>query len=244
MFLKKEAVIVLKARELFIVFLLLMFNQLSWAQSEEKNNKGIEIFAGVKTRVTPIYIDKVPDFIRFVGFYNVFEQPDKHLSGPGINLIEKVRINNKWIFSLNQTIRYDYIYQRMPLVNPTPDGFDYRIGKKIIIDLYADFSKRITLSKPSFFTLMAGIGICGLNSGFYQTRRLYQTQTDYVDYITKRNFIFPAVSTGLGWQKNRIYAELKIGYCWNNPTLFNTPFIFPEVSLQYKLFKLKNEKKK
>ena len=86
--------------------------------------------------------------------------------------------------------------------------------------------------------IMIGFAVCGLNSGFTQTFRIYQDPNNYTDYYKEKNFIFPAATAGFGWQKNRFYGELKFGYCWDNPTLFNTPFLFPEISIQYQLFNL------
>ena len=211
----------------------------SHGQQQENNKNIILIFLGAKTRITPIYLKHVPDVIH-LGNINALEQPDKHLSGPGLLLSEKRRLGLKHIFSLHQVIRYDYIYQRIPLVTFPPDNFKYEIKKKIIFDISGDITRTIPL-KNSFLSISVGASICGINSGYIETERVYQTQTTYTDYERKKNFIFPAITAGAGWQKSKFLAELKFGYCWNNPTLYDTPFIFPEISLQYQLFQLKKK---
>lgn len=224
-----------------ILFVFLSFNICVLGQNLTEEIGTVNLYVGAKTRVTPLYIKRVPDFIH-IGLIDVFEQPDMHLSGPGFSITERMVLKNNWYVNLNQTIRYDYIYQRLPLVATFPTDFKYTIGKKIIIDLYADLAKRIPSRKSSFFSLLFGFGICGLNTEFNQTIRFYSTQNNYLDYTIRKNFIFPTISSGLGWQWKNLYSELKFGYCWNNPTLYDTPFIFPEVCFQYNfssLFKRK-----
>ena len=203
---------------------------------ELQNKKAFSILVGVKTRITPIYLEKVPDVVSSP-LTDILEQPDMHLSGPGIHLTERYETSTKWSFALHQTVRYDYIYQKLPLEYPIPPGFEATIKQKILFDLYTDVAKDIA-SKKSTFRIMIGFAVCGLNSGFTQTFRIYQDPNNYTDYYKEKNFIFPAATAGFGWQKNRFYGELKFGYCWDNPTLFNTPFLFPEISIQYQLFNL------
>ena len=208
--------------KLIQLIILLFVSVQAFAQKYVGKKGSLSILIGAKTRITPIYLKKIPDVI-YGGTTDVLQQPDKHLSGPGIHITEKYRNTALWSFALHQTIRYDYIYQKLPLVLPIPSGVEFTIKQKILFDLYADIAKDIPANNSSFRVLI-GFAICGLNSG-------------YTDHNTKRNFIFPAATTGLGWKKNKFYTELKIGYCWDNPTLFNTPFLFPEISCQYQLFK-------
>lgn len=213
-----------------IFFLLLFFN--SYAQ-EEKNEKTVDVLIGAKTRITPIYLKQVPDVIH-LGSVDDLEQPNRHLCGPGLQISETKRAG-KFKFSLHQVIRYDYIYQKMPLESPTPNGFNYEVKRKMIFDLYGDISRMITGEKATL-SFSLGAAICGLNSGYTETQRVYQTPTSYTDNKKEKNFVFPAIIAGAGWQKKKFIAELKFGYCWNDPTLYNTPFIFPELSIQYQLF--------
>ena len=219
---------------ILLILSLRAFNQ------DLENKRSLSILVGAKTRVTPIYLKRVPDLIHS-GNIDILEQPDKHLSGPGVHITEKYEKGTTWSFALHQTIRYDYIYKKLPLVFPTPNGFEFTIKQKILFDIYADIAKNIPANNSSFRVLI-GFAICGLNSGYTETLRVHQDPNNYTDYFYKRNFIFPAATTGFGWQKNKFYTELKIGYCWDNPTLYNTPFLFPEISCQYQLFNLTNNK--
>jgi hypothetical protein len=223
-----------------IHLLILLTYSLNAFDQELENKSSLSILIGAKTRITPIYLGEVPDAFHG-GSTDILERPDKHLSGPGIHITERYETSRTWSFALHQTVRYDYIYQKIPLVFPIPSGFEFTIKQKLLFDIYTDFAKDIPARNHSF-RIFIGLAICGLNSGYTETSRVYYDPNNYTDYYTKRNFIFPAVTTGLGWQKNRLYAELKIGYCWDNPTLFDTPFLFPEISCQYQIFKFTNNK--
>jgi len=206
----------------------------SYCQTNEKNIGSISILAGMKTRITPIYLKHVPDVIH-LGNIDILEQPGKHLAGPGLAISVRKKLGTKYSFSVQPVLRYDYIYQRLPLVFPEPASFDYKIKRKLLFDLYADVAK-ILPARNSSYRFSFGFALCSINSGYIETHRIYQSPANYTDFERKKNFIFPAVTVGLGWQKNKIYTELKFGYCWNDPTLYDTPFIFPEISLQYQIF--------
>ena len=223
-----------------IQLITLLFFSLQVFGQEFKDRKSLAILVGAKTRITPIYLERVPDIISSP-LSDILEQPDKHLSGPGIHLTEKYGTSTMWSFALHQTIRYDYIYQKLPLEYPTPPGFEATIKQKLLFDLYADVAKDIA-ARNSTLRIMIGFAVCGLNSGFTQTFRVYQDPNNYTDYYMEKDFIFPAATAGFGWQKKRFYGELKFGYCWDNPTLFNTPFLFPEISFQYQLFNFNKTK--
>lgn len=220
---------------LLIILLTLSFQ--AFGQELEKK-PSVSILIGAKTRVTPIYLKRIPDAI-YVGSIDILQQPDKHLSGPGIHISEKYMKGIRWSLAFHQTIRRDYIYRKMPLAAPEP-GVEYNVKQKILFDIYTDVARDIPANNSSF-RILIGLGICGLNSGYIETRRVSQSSTTYTDYYTKKNFIFPATTAGVGWQKNKFYAELKIGYCSDNPTLFKTPFLFPEISCQYQLFNLNKD---
>lgn len=226
----------------FIILISLFIYTNSFGQNSSADIGTVNFLFGLKSRITPIYLERIPDFIHLPNI-DVLEQPDMYLSGPGLSLTEKLNLRNNWSVNLNQTIRYDYIYQRLPLEFPTSNNFKYVIGKKIIFDFYADLEKIIPSKRKSYFSILIGGAICGLNSDFTQTLRVYTSQTTYFDFPTKKDFIFPAISSSLGWTLNDIYCELKFGYCWNNPTLYDKPFIFPEINVQYNfsnLIKRKN----
>lgn len=176
----------------------------------------------------------VPGVIH-IGSVDDLEQPDMHLSGPGLLITQKKRLNAEYGLSLHQVIRYDYLYQELPLFVSQNQDFKDVIHRKFIIDLYAGIDRYFPLRK-SWFTVSFGMAYCGLNSSYVETKIIYQTSTSYKEYKIDKNFRFPAVTTGIGWQKKKFLGELKFGYCWNNPTLFDTPFIFPEINLSYQLF--------
>ena len=118
----------------------------------------------------------------------------------------------------------------MPLVEPPPSNFAYKIKKKMIYDSYIDIGK-IFNSRNHAYTLSGGFALCGINTGYVQVAAVGNNPVTYLK--RNKNFRFPAVTTTIGYQKSKIGMAIKIGYCWNDPRLYNTPFLFPEVSIQY-----------
>lgn len=100
----------------------------------------------------------------------------------------------------------------------------------MIYDLYFDVEKLIEKHKH-YIRLTGGVAVCGLNTSYTQNI-LYNFSPPLVTQ-KRKDFIFPAVTAGIGFQKGPLYGKLKVGYCWNDPRLYNTPFLFPEISLQY-----------
>lgn len=219
-----------------LLLLLFLFADVYGQLGSDKNDR-LSVFVGAKTRITPIYL-KRPHEGYEIGIPNTLEQPDYHLSGPGLLITEKKALSHKLIFSLHQVIRYDFLYQRMPMDLQLPPDFNYSIKRKWIFDLAAELSHRFPRRK-SVLLLTLGAGLNGINTGFRETRRFYQSQTVYTEKETRKDFLFPSLSTGFGWQKKKFLAELKFGYCWNNPTDFASPFLYPELSVGYQLFKVK-----
>ncbi len=107
-------------------------------------------------------------------------------------------------------------------------------NKRLIFDLNLEFGRRFQRKKNEF-TALLGVGISGLNTGYVQVIRQYSNATDFIDYKEDINFLFPTISAGFGWQKGKFLTQIKMGYCWNNPTWSTYPFFFPELSLQYKI---------
>ncbi|HRG24235.1 MAG TPA: hypothetical protein PLL23_07585 [Chitinophagaceae bacterium] len=219
-----------------ILLLLLLpglFADVHGQQATAKKNP-VTVYLGAKTRVTPIYLKRLHEGFE-IGFPNNMEQPDYHLSGPGLLISEKKALGRKLEFSLHQVIRYDFLYQRMPMDLVLPPDFSYSIKRKWIIDLEAELSHRFPRRK-SVLLVSLGAGLNGLNTGFQETRRFYQSPTSYTEKETRKNFLFPFLSTGFGWQKKKLLAGMKLGYCWDNPTVFASPFLYPELSVGYRLF--------
>ena len=213
-----------------IIFFLLIYSRDAVSQTPKK----ISFYAGVKLRVTPIYTGQSPEniIISVPGIINAQQQPDLHLSGLGLHTSAVYDINKKWQIALQQTTRYDILYNEWLLERNTSSKI--RDKKRIIFDLYAVFSRKI-VAKKNTFVASVGLGLCGINTGYTQIIRKYSSQTNYVDYKEKINFLFPAATAGFGWQKGKFLSQFKMGYCWNNPTWFVFPFLFPELSLQYKI---------
>lgn len=215
----------------FLTILLLSFHYCSSFAQYEVNER-FSFLSGLKIRVTPVYLKHVPDFVH-MPLVSDLEQPDKHLSGPGLELTQRLALGTNYSLAIHQIIRYDYMYQTMSLENPAPPDFNYEIKKKMLYDFYLDIARNIN-ARSSFWRIFLGAAVCGLNSKYIETIRTSITPPAYKE--RKKDFIFSAATAGVGWQKKKFYTELKFGYCWNNPTFFDTPFIFPEISLQYQIF--------
>jgi hypothetical protein len=121
----------------------------------------------------------------------------------------------------------------MSLDEPPPSDFKYEIKRRVVLDCYLDASK-IIVKKNYDLSILAGIALCGLNTNYSQITALGNGPYTYEKM--NKNFVFPAITTGVGMQRGPVYAEIKLGYCWNDPRLINTPFLFPEISINYELF--------
>ena len=228
-------------RTALLLSLLFLGDGLSAQEATEKK-QFFDVFVGARARTT-IYPKPPPSSVLMPSL-NAFEQPGMHLDGYGFRISERIKLSRGWSANLHQTIRFDYLYQRFSLERVPPPGFQYTIEKRFIYDLYADLSKELPSKHSSFFRLLVGSSISGLNTGYKLTRRFYQTPTNYTDITTQNNFIFPTITAGIGWQWKKLNTELKVGYCWNDPTFLDTPFLSPEISCQYKLFSLFKKEKK
>jgi hypothetical protein len=204
--------------------------------SQEKNEsiQKFRFFLGVQTRVTPIYPKGLSDVIT-VQDRNIWEQPDKHLSGPSLIWGIERSIDDSYNFSFTQAVRYDFIYQTQPYRNQPYAGFQQQSQRAIVSDIYLDVFRNFKLNN-SEFQMGAGFAICGLGTGYLLTQRFLDNNNQSFFITSKEDFLFPAVTATFGWQKNKFNAALRMGYAWNNPTLFKTAFIFPEIKLHYNIF--------
>ncbi len=217
----------MKIKVFFITF---FFTQNIYTQE----SKFLNFYAGVKLRVTPIHQKQVQSIVISVrGNLNAVQQPDLHISGLGLYTTQTIKLNKKWLINFQQTTRYDLLYQEWPLDINVPD-IKIKDNKRLIFDLNLEIGRRFQ-SKKHEFTALLGLGISGLNTGYTQIIRQYSTVTDYIDYKEEKNFLFPTASAGFGWQKGKFLTQVKMGYCWRNPTWFTYPFFFPELSVQYKI---------
>ncbi|MEI2710262.1 MAG: hypothetical protein V9E96_14805 [Chitinophagaceae bacterium] len=212
-----------------IFFVICIFVTKGYSQEQK-----INLYAGIKLRVTPFYPSEVGSLVfRVQGNLNAVQQPDSYISGLGFHTTQTYKFTKKWLINFQQTIRYDALHQVWPLDINEP----YRkVGenKRLIFDLNLEFGRRFQRKKNEF-TALLGVGISGLNTGYVQVIRQYSNATDFIDYKEDINFLFPTISAGFGWQKGKFLTQIKMGYCWNNPTWSTYPFFFPELSLQYKI---------
>jgi len=201
--------------------------------------QSFELSIGTKAKVTPIYFEGPYDFI-FLFIPNIQQQPDAHLSGFGSFFLEEhFAFSSKFSVSLHQTIRKDFLVTHIPfgLNNEMEKRGD---EKRFFYDLYAHLKYTIPSNKKANFILIAGGGFSGLNSGHEVTFRKYN-QTGYTDKTFHDDFIYTVVQTGFEWQRHRINAGLLIGYCWKNPTWYESKFLLPEISIRYKIFSSKKD---
>ena len=156
-------------------------------QQLSRTNKQVSVYIGAHTRVTPIYLEPVWEGFQ-IGYPDKSEQPDYHLSGPGLLFCEKKILGRKLVLSLQQVIRHDFLYQRMPMDLVLPPDFSYSIKRKWIIDLAAELNLRFPRRK-SVFLISLGAGLNGLNTGYRETRRYYQSPSSYTEKETQKNFL-------------------------------------------------------
>lgn len=229
-------------KKIFFVILVLIVNT-CFGQETLGKDFTVDLLMGLKVRATTIYPNGFPDAVPLPAI-NAFEQPGKHLIGPGIEISEGIPLSSSLSILLNQGIRYDYIYQRFSLEQNPPPDFQYSIKRKIIYDLFFELEKELQTNHISYFSVFLGGGVYGLNTGYYLTERFYQTPTNYTERTRKKNFIFPAVFASAGWNYKNFHSLFRLGYCWNDPTLLSSPFIFPEICFRYKFSSLLGENKR
>lgn len=208
--------------------------QFLFSQDEHIANPKFNFHIGLQTRVTPIYVKKYPGFIT-VPDRNIFEQPDRHLSGPSVLYKIERQLNNSFSMSFSQAMRYDFLHTTLPFNSQPFRGFRSVVQKSFISDFYLDGEKAFSLNN-SKLNLGLGLGILGLGSDYILTQRFADNNNQSFYISSKEDFVFPAVTAIIGWQKNKFSTSLKMGYAWDNPTLFKRPFLFPELRVQYNMF--------
>ena len=206
----------------------------AWSQDASESLKTY-FSIGIKTRVTPIYLPNIPTVIS-VNESNVQEQPDMHLSGPSLLLSIDKELPKEFILSFSTAIRYDFLYNNLPYNVQNAVELRRKTYKAMVTDLYLDIIKRQQYEKAEL-RFGAGLALCGIGSGFTQTYRYLNTVSNTSFFVpVQRNFLFPAATASIAWKKNKFLTELKMGYCWSNPTLFKNNFLFPELKAQWQLF--------
>lgn len=219
---------------LILLLLLSFLPGIIFAQDFNTEDAKFNFYIGIQTRVTPIYLKHVPDFIT-VQDRNIWEEPDKHLSGP--SLIYKIgkQISSSYNVGFSHAIRQDFLYQTFTFNNQPIQGFRQETNRAIINDFYLQVNRIISLSS-SKIELGFGLAICGIGSGYILTQRFVDNNNQSLYVSSKENFQFTAATFNINWQNDKLNAGLRMGYCWRNPTLFKTPFLFPELGIQYQLF--------
>lgn len=218
---------------ILIIIIFLQCDLPVFAQDSD-NEKLFNFYLGIQTRVTPIYPKGVPNSIS-VPDRNIFEQPNRYLSGPSILYRIERLINSGLDISFSHALRYDFMYTTLPFNNQPSIGFKEVVKRSFISDLYIDGEKKLSLN-TSTFKVGIGLAILGLGSNYILTQRFADNNNQSFYVSSKEDFIFPALTATFGWQKNRLNTSLKMGYAWYDPTLFETPFLFPELKIQYNLF--------
>lgn len=220
------------------IFLLIFFSILSaglaLAQDEVEEKQQFKFHLGLQTRVTPIYVKGYPNAV-FVTDRNIWETPDRYLSGPSVLYKIERKTNSSWSVSFSQAIRYDFLYRTLPYNNQPIQPFKIQTKRAVITDFYLDGETAIPL-RNSHINVGAGLALCGIGSGYLLTQRFVDNNNQSFYITSKEDFVFPAITASVGWQKNKLSALLKMGYAWYNPTLFHVPFLFPELKVQYQLF--------
>src|SRR5687768_1355393 len=109
------------------IFLIITFtfSLKSLYSQEDRAVNPFKFYLGAQTRVTPIHVNKIPDYI-IVPDRNVLEQPHKHLSGPSLvySLARDIQNNFEIVFS--QAIRYDYLYESLFFSNQNITGIEQK----------------------------------------------------------------------------------------------------------------------
>lgn len=223
----------------FLIKTLVLFITLFCSFIETNAQKKWSMTAGIKLRVTNIYPKKDNLYVS-TPITSLVQQPDTHFSGLGLQFSESYCISKKMKLRLHQTIRYDVLYEHINLPYDSATLFGPITGikpiKRLIFDTYFDVAYKIRRPQNNYY-FTVGYAACGLNTKHYETYRFFRSYTDFTDVVNTNDFFFPAITTSFVWENKKITGELKFGYCFKNPTWYYwRDFIFPELSLQYKIF--------
>lgn len=123
--------------------------------------KSLEVTAGTKIRVTPIYLS-TPFEGFFLYQFTPMEQPDLHLSGLGsFFLDEKLKLSNSLHVLFHQSVRRDFLVEHFKL-GPDYPYVSEGIEKRIIYDFYTHILYDLRKNKNSKLYLSAGFGYSGV----------------------------------------------------------------------------------
>ncbi len=109
--------------------------------------------------------------------------------------------------------------------------------RTFVLDTYMDF-KYLFQNGRTRKSLGLGLAMCGVGTGYIQEQKVFFTDSTSYMLSIKQNYLFPAVYGTVGLKfANKLYCELKMGFCWQNPDyIIKNRFFFPEVRISYDLF--------
>lgn len=211
----------------------LFFSFQSEAQ-ENKNSKN-SFSLGVQTRVNPIYLLKNPS-MGYIPNSNLIAQGDRHYTGPGIIFAWQRKLNENVEFSLNPCIRWDYLYDEELFGGQAVPRYPFNTKKTFILDTYMDF-KYLIQGEKTRKSIGIGFAACGLGTKFTMDRVVVINNIAHIN-TTNESFLFPAIYATAGLKiMEKLYCEVKFGYCWSNPDIIiRNQFFFPELRVSYDLF--------
>ena len=220
------------AIKLTIIFLL--YNSIIYAQDEDLKKSTLSI--GIQTRITPIYQLKNPSS-GIIPNTNLLSQGDKHYSGPALIFGWQKNINNNLEISLNPSVRWDYLYDIVGFGLQNDPQYYYKTKKTFVLDTYMDI-KYFWHGRKTRKSLGLGFVIGGIGTGYLEEQEVsFSNNLSYLSTI-KQDYLFPAIYTSLGLKfADKIFCELKMGYCWANPDyIIKNNFFFPELRISYDVF--------
>lgn len=219
-----------------IVFILTSLSAGSlFSQDDNQNTRSFQFCIGFETRVTPVYLKRIPDVIGTPD-QNILEEPDAYLSGPAFFYSLEKFFSNVGSIAFSQQVRYDMIYKSLPLNNQQPGQyFTNEERKTVITDLYLDVFRTFKAGRSKLKAAI-GIGIGGLGTKYLVTHRFLSYSNQDIYITTQKNFVYPLLSAGILWSRGNFGSHLKMVYVWDNPTLYDIRFLQPQAGISYRIF--------
>ncbi len=113
----------------------------SQVSSQDNTNKSFTFQVGLDLRVTPIYLQRVPDVV-ITPDRNNLPQEGLHLSGLAFTYCIEKEISEDWSAGFTQQIRYDFLYTPLPLnIQQWPDPYfrtddKYTMNTDLRLDIF------------------------------------------------------------------------------------------------------------
>lgn len=217
------------------ITIFLLLGVLCQCVAQEIESKKNIFSIGAQTRITPIYQLKNPTS-GTIPNSNLLTQADKHYSGPGIILSWQSKLNNNLEFSFSPCIRWDYLYDVVGFAGQQDPQYSFKTKNSFILDTYMDF-KYLWQGERTRKSVGIGLALCGVGTGYIMNQIAVIDNNPYV-ISTREDFLFPAIYATAGLKfSNKLFCEIKMGYCWSNPDfIIKDKFFFPEIRVSYDLF--------